>query len=192
LSQNPAAPAVGQVSADGQFRWDGMQWVPIPRGTREPTAWTRPMQMAVAAYLVLSTLFSVLSAVLFINHDSMVRVMTAQGSLPSGTNVDQVVSIALFIAYAFVIFFAIVYLVVALGSYLGWRWMFWVALVVFGLTSIGAFTNLLSFAHPDSTEVPVWGIAVGEVLSLAGLAIFIWMIVGLIKYGPWALKRPGA
>jgi hypothetical protein len=30
LSESPSA-AIGQVSADGQFRWDGAQWVPIPR-----------------------------------------------------------------------------------------------------------------------------------------------------------------
>ena len=95
LSQNPAAPMAGQVSADGQFRWDGSQWVPIPRGTREPTPWTRPMQMAVAAYFVLTTMFSVLSTLIFINHDSLLKVMQAQGNLPQGTDIGQVVNIAL-------------------------------------------------------------------------------------------------
>ena len=60
MSQNPST-AVGQVSADGQFRWDGQQWVPIPKGTRESTPWTRPMQLAAAALLAVEAIFSVLA-----------------------------------------------------------------------------------------------------------------------------------
>src|SRR6267378_7388608 len=85
LSQNPSA-AVGQVSADGQFRWDGQQWVPIPRGAREPTPWTRPMQLATAGFFAVQALLSILTSAVYINHDNMLRVMQAQGSLPQGTD----------------------------------------------------------------------------------------------------------
>src|SRR5207253_7254575 len=64
LSQNPSA-AVGQVSADGQFRWDGQQWVPIPRGAREPTPWTRPMQLASAGFFAAQVLLSIFTAALY-------------------------------------------------------------------------------------------------------------------------------
>ena len=181
----------GQVSADGQFRWDGTQWVPIPRGTREATPWTRPMQMAVAAYFVLTTTFSVLSTLIFINHDSLLKVMQAQGNLPQGTDIGQVVNIALGVVYAVLVFFAVIYLVAAIGSYLGWRWMFWAVLVLLGFGSIGAITNLGNFSRPNQTELPVWSIAVSEVFSLIALALFVWLIVGLVKYGPWAMKKPG-
>jgi len=149
------------------------------------------MQMAVAAYFVLTTIFSVLSTLIFINHDSLLKVMQAQGSLPQGTDIGQVVNIALGVVYAFLVFFAILYLVAAIGSYLGWRWMFWAVLVLLGFGSIGAITNLGNFSRPNQTELPVWSIAVSEVFSLIALALFVWLIVGLVKYGPWAMKKPG-
>src|ERR1700687_6138334 len=96
MSQYPSS-AIGQVSADGQFRWDGQQWVPIPSGTREPTPWTRPMQLAAAALFVVGAVSSLVVSVPFINHDSMLRAIQAQGTtIPSGTGVDTVVNIAIF------------------------------------------------------------------------------------------------
>lgn len=191
LSQNPPTVAVGQVSPDGQFRWDGAQWVPIPRGARERTPWTRPMQLAAAAFFGLEAVYSLISSAIFINHDTMLRVMQSQGNLPPSTNVDQVVSIALFAAWAFIIVFVILWLIAALGSYLGWRWMFWVDLVLFGFGTIGALTNLGNFARPNATEVPLWGIAVSEVFGIASAALFVWLLIGIIRYGPWAMKRVG-
>ena len=191
MSQNPSA-AVGQVSADGQFRWDGQQWVPIPRGEREPTPWTRPMQLAVAAYFVVTTLFSVLTSALFINHDSMLRVMQAQGTqIPAGTSVDSIVSISIVFAWVVIAIIGVIELVAALGSYLGWRWMFWVVLVLCAFGAIGAVTNLGTFARPQSSPVPTWGVAISEVLSIVGLGLFIWLLIGAIRYGPWAMKKPG-
>jgi hypothetical protein len=34
-------------------------------------------------------------------------------------------------------------------------------------------------------------VAVSELLSLASLALFVWLPVGLIRFGPWAMKKPG-
>ncbi len=192
LSQSPAT-AVGQVSADGQFRWDGQQWVPIPRGVREATPWTRPMQLAVAGFFILEALFSILTSALFINHDSMLRVMQAQGtSIPQGTDINTVVNISIGFAWAVVVVIAVLEGVAALGSYLGWRWMFWVALILNGFGAIGAITNIGTLRNPASSPVPTWGVAVGEVLSLASVALFVWMLVAVIRYGPWAMKKPGA
>jgi hypothetical protein len=191
LSETPSA-AVGQVSADGQFRWDGMQWVPIPRGEREPTPWTRPMQLAVAGFFVLETAFSILTSALFINHDSMLRVMQARGtSLPAGTDIETIINVSIVFAWVVVAVIGVIELVTALGSYLGWRWMFWVALVLLAIGAIGAVTNLSTFANPQSSPVPVWGVAISELLSIASLALFIWLLIGAIRYGPWAMKKPG-
>ena len=193
MSQQVSTTAVGQVSADGQFRWDGQQWVPIPRGEREPTPWTRPMQLGVAAFFVVQALFSLLTAALFINHDTVLRVMQAQGtSVPAGTDVNTLVNISIVTAWIGVSVIAVLELVAALGSVLGWRWMFWAALVLLGLGAIGAATNLGSLSRPQTSMVPTWGVAVSEVLSLVALGLFIWMLVGVIRYGPWAMKRPGS
>jgi hypothetical protein len=192
LSQAQNA-TVGQVSADGQFRWDGTQWVPIPKGQREPTPWTRPMQLGAAALFAVEAIYSVLTSLLFINHDSMLRALQAQGTqIPSGTDVNTVVNLSIGFAVGVVIFIAVLELVAALGSYLGWRWMFWAALVLFGLGGLGAFTNLGTFARPNTSPIPIGAVAVSELLSFASLGLFIWMLVGVIKFGPWAMKKPGA
>ena len=190
MSQDPSAPAAaGQISADGQFRWDGEQWVPLAPGYREPTPWTRRMQLAAAALFALTAIYSVTSAFLFINHDSLMRSIKAQG-LPAGSDIETAVSIGIAFAYGFVIFFALLEVVAAIGSYLGWRWMFWAAMVLFGVGGIGAFTNLSTVRNPDTSPVPIAGVLIGEVFSLLSLAMFIWMLVGVIKYGPWAMKKP--
>lgn len=190
--QGPAVTA-GQVSTDGQFRWDGQQWVPIPRGERAPTPWTRPMQLAVAGFFVVEVLFSIVTAAIFINHDSMLRVMRAQGtSIPPGTDVNAVVTVSIVLAWVVTLVFGAIELGAAVGSYLRWRWMFWVALVLLGFAAIGAATNLGSLAHPQTSPVPTWGIATSEALSIAALGLFVWMLIGAIRFGPWAMKKPGA
>jgi hypothetical protein len=192
LSQNPSA-AVGQVSADGQFRWDGQQWVPIPRGEREATPWTRPMQLGVAAFFVLQAVFSVLTSALFVNHDSMLKVMQAQGTqVPAGTDINTVLNISIVFTWTVVGVIAVLELVGALGSYLGWRWMFWAAMVLNGFGAIGAFTDLRTLGNPGSSPLPTWAVGVGEAFAIVSLALFVWMLIAVIRYGPWAMKRPGA
>ena len=151
------------------------------------------MQLAAAGIFAVSAVVSVIATRAFVNHDNMLKAIQAQGTtIPQGTSVDTVVNIAIVFTIGTVVFIAILEFVAALGSYLGWRWMFWAALILFGLGGIGALTNLGNFAHPDSTPLPVAGIAVNEVFPLAELGMFIWLLVGLVKYGPWAMRKPGA
>ena len=194
LSQNPPTQTVGQVSNDGQFRWDGLQWIPIPAGQREPTSWTRPMQLGAAALFVLEALSSVAISVLYINHDSMLRALQAQGTqLPAGSDVETIVSITIAFAIGVGVFFAVLELVGAVGSYFGWRWMFWAALVLFGLGGLSnVFGNLPALLKPATSPIPVPGLVVTELIGVLSLGMFIWMLVGVIKYGPWAMRKPSA
>jgi len=188
----PASQSAGQISADGQFRWDGQQWVPLGAGHRVPTPWTRPMQLAAAGLLALSAIVGVITTLVFYNHDAVVRALHAQGTaIPAGTTEDTVVNITIGFAIAFAIGVAIIELVGAVGSYLGWRWVFWPVLVIFGLTAIGALIGLVSLARVNASPMGVGGLLLSELLDLAGAAVFVWMLVGLVKYGPWAMKRPG-
>jgi hypothetical protein len=192
LGQIPPTQSVGQVSADGQFRWDGQQWIPIPPGQREPTSWTRPMQLGAAALFVFEAVSSVAIALIFINHDSMLRALQAQGTqIPQGTSIDTVVNLAIGVGIAVVIFFAVLELVGAAGSFLGWRWMFWAALVLFGFGALSTFTNLTTLLKPDTSPVPVPGLLVSELSGILSLAMFVWMLAGVIKFGPWAMRKPG-
>jgi hypothetical protein len=151
------------------------------------------MQLGAAALFVANVAYSVISSLVFINHDSMVKVLKAQGTTtPRGITIDAMADAALAIAIATLVFIGILYLVAAVGSFLGWRWMFWAALVLFGLGAIGTLTNLSYFAKPSTSPVPIGAVAISELLSIASLAMFIWMLVGVIKFGPWAMKRPGS
>jgi len=188
----PTTQAAGQISADGQFRWDGQQWVPLASNYREPTPWTRPMQLITAALFAISAISGVVTTIAFVNHDSVLRAIHAQGTqVPAGTDIDTVVNVTIGITYGVAIFFSLLYLVAALGSYLGWRWMFWAALVLYGLSGITVFTNIGSFANPDRSPIPVTGLIVSELFAVLGLAMFVWMLIATIRYGPWAMKKPG-
>jgi len=192
MSQDPAAQSVGQISADGQFRWDGLQWLPLAANYREPTPWTRPMQLISAALFALSAVTSIVTTAIFVNHDTMVRALKAQGvQIPSTTTLDDVANISLAITWGVVIFFTVCEVVAAIGSYFGWRWVFWAALVLFGLSGISAFTNLTTLFNASKSPVPVAGLVAGEIFSVLGLAMFVWMLIAVIRYGPWAMKRPG-
>jgi hypothetical protein len=185
------APA-GQISADGQFRWDGQQWVPLPQSYREPTPWTRPMQLASAGLLALSAISGIVLTIAFLNHDIVLRALQANGTqVPPGTDINTLVNVTIGIAWAAVAAFGLLQLVAAVGSYLGWRWMFWGALVLFALSGLSAITNLGALTNADRSRSPIGALAWNEVVALASLAMFIWMLIGAIKFGPWAMKRPG-
>src|SRR5713226_3585734 len=110
----PASQSAGQISADGQFRWDGHQWVPLVGNFRQPTPWTRPMQLAAAAVLALSALSGVFVSFAFVNHDSMLRAVHAQGAqIPAGTDIDTIVNATIALTYGVAIFWAVLYLVAA-------------------------------------------------------------------------------
>jgi hypothetical protein len=191
LSQN-VAPAVGQVSTDGQFRWDGVQWVPIPRSAREPTSWTRPMQLAAAALLAVEAIVTVVADVLFYNHDAVKSALEAQGTqIPANTTEDQLIGITIGFAIALAVFFGLIEIFGAVAAFLGWKWAFWYVLVLMGLGSIAALFGVYGLARASSSPLPLGVIIFEELLAVAAIPLFIWMLIGVITRGPWAMKRPG-
>src|SRR5260370_22953000 len=129
------------------------------------------MQLGAAGVLAVSALVGVITTLVFYNHDAVVRALHAQGTpIPAGTTEDTVVNITIGFAIAFAIVVAILELVAAVGSYLGWRWMFWPVLVISGLTSIGALLRLASFPRPTSSPTAPDRLVTSELLDLAGSA----------------------
>jgi hypothetical protein len=185
------SPDVGQVSPDGQFKWDGQQWVPLATNYREPTAWTRPLQLATAAYLVVGLVYSVVTTALFLTAANMERVLRASNASLGGDQVSQAVNFSILAAWAVVIVLGVVSLLLAVGSFLGWRWVFWVALVWLALNSIGVLSNLNALANSGTQVEPAGVVAGSLLLSLVALGLFIWFVVALVRFGPWAMKKPG-
>lgn len=192
MTDTPAA-AVGQVSADGQFRWDGQQWVPIPRGEREPTPWTRPMQLAAAALLTAEAVISVAVFAIFYNHDAVKRSLESAGTqIPQGTTEDQLITITIASVIGFSVFFALLELFGAVGSLLRWRWMFWYVFVLMALGSLAAIIGIGGLVRPQANSpIPTWASVLEELLAAGAVAMFVWMLIGLVRFGPWAMKKPG-
>lgn len=134
----------------------------------------------------------VTGTVIFYTHDAVKKTLQAAGTqIPAGTTEDQLIGITIGVAIAFAVVVALVELLGAVGAFLGWRWSFWYALVLFGLGTLSALFGLVSLFRPNSSPFPLGYEIVSEVLGLVALAIFVWMLIGVIRYGPWAMKRPG-
>jgi hypothetical protein len=148
------------------------------------------MQFAAAGLFVVEAIFSIVTAAVYVNHDNMLRVMQTVGlDLPPGTNVDTAATAAVVSTWVSVVAIAALEIFAALGSYRSWRWMFWVSLVLLGIGAIGTITGLGSLGIRNASPFPDWALAVDKVLSAAAIALFAWMVVGAIRFGPWATNR---
>jgi hypothetical protein len=134
----------------------------------------------------------VVTTALFLTAANMERVLRASNANVGGDQVSQAVNFSILAAWAVVIVLAVVSLLLAVGSFLGWRWVFWVALVWLALNSVGVLSNLNALAN-SGTQVEPAGVVVGSLLlSVVALGLFIWFVVALVRFGPWAMKKPGA
>jgi len=185
------SPQVGQVSADGQFRWNGAEWAPLARGHREPTSWTLPLRRVAAGYLLVSALLSILTTALFVTPATIERSLRASNSNLTADQAHSAAALGYVTGWAVVAIIAAVMLVLAVGSYLGWRWAFWVDLPLLALTSVGVVTNLFALQSPATQSVPQGATILSFLLSVAALALLVWLIVAAVRYGPWAMRRPG-
>jgi hypothetical protein len=129
------------------------------------------MQLSCAACFLLSGLVSIL-----------VYALSPSQQQLSGT--------ARFVAWVAVIAFLSLTLVMAVGSYFGWRRMFRWALVLIGLSAIGGAINTYqTLAHLDSGRIPAWNLVLNLVFWLVSVGLFVWMWRGNSIYGPWATYK---
>jgi hypothetical protein len=150
------------------------------------------MQLAAAALLAVEAIYSVTTTVIFTNHDAVKRALATQGTqVPPNMSEDAYINLIVGFAVGFVVFIAVLELVGAIGSYFGWRWIFWAVLVLMALGGINAIFNVGTIARPSPYGPPVTASIVQELLTLGAAATFVWMLIGAIRYGPWAMKRPG-
>jgi len=184
-------PAVGEISADGQFTWDGEQWAPLARGHREPTSWTVLLQRAVAAFFGVNAIWSVLSNAVFVTPAAEERVVRATGPTLAEDQVRSAAQLGMAVGWAAVAVLALVMIALAVSSLRGWRWAFWVDLVVLFLGAIGVVTNALALANPSTQPLPPAAVAVGLLLSVVSLALLVGFAAAAVRYGPWAMRRPG-
>jgi hypothetical protein len=204
---------VSTLSPDGRFRWNGSAWVPVgamapaapyyqpPATPRVPTPWTKPMQYAVAAWYVVSGLFA-LSAPLWMSGpitDMMNRAIQRQTSLnpdvspPPPEFVSTMTAMMSGTLWVSALVGVAISTVVIIGALKRWTWMFYVVLVLLGLGVLGLPYNIVTVVRGSSIlstfSMPpgfIW-LSIGS--GIVGTALFVWMLIAVIRYGPWAMAK---
>ena len=204
---------VTTLSPDGRFRWNGSAWVPVggmappapyyqpPATPRVPTPWTKPMQYAVAAWYGVSGLFA-LSVPLWMSGpmtDMMNRAIQRQTSLnpdvspPPPEFVSTMTSMMSGILWVSALVGFAISTVAIIGALKRWTWMFYVVLVLLGLGVLGLPYNIVTLVSARSTlsgfNLPPGFAWLWIGFGMLGTALFIWMLIAVVRYGPWAMAK---
>jgi hypothetical protein len=209
---------ISTLSPDARSRWNGYAWVPVasmapmaapayayyqqPRTARVPTPWTKPMQYAVAAFYVLTGLYA-LSQPFWISgvmtqafNQSLQRQaqLNPNVSPPPQEFLNSMSSMMSGIVWASAIIVAAFCAVIVIGALMRWTWMFWVLLVFLGLGALvlpySLFTALAGYTPATNLYVlPSWTAWISVAFGVPGTALFVWMLVAVIRYGPWATTK---
>ncbi len=171
---------VSALSPDGKQRWDGSAWVAVtasayprvasmPRPkTREPSSWTRPLQLAVTGWFVLFGIYSALLPLAMRDYISAVAEQSVQrrtyppgeAASPGLTNLMNTVMSATLWSEA--IFFVAIAVVAIVGAWRRWTWSYYGVLVVLGIGLIGLVFNLInvglggSITAAQTIHPPAW------------------------------------
>jgi len=106
------------------------------------------------------------------------------------SSITTMMSGVLWVAAIFGVVFAVV---VIIGALARWTWMFYVVLVLLGLSTAGLPLNIIG-AVAGSTSInpfslPGWISWLSVALGVPSTALFVWMLVAVVRYGPWAMTR---
>jgi hypothetical protein len=202
------------LSPDGRFRWDGSAWQPAgsmavtPSGfavrpQRESTSWTTPLQYAVIGWYVWSIIFTLSEPFWMGGMMSNIFSQTIQHqqqtnpevSPPPAQFVTAMSNVMTFSLWGSAILYAAVFVVIIVGAWKRWVWMYYVVLVLLGLTALLVPVQVLNaFVAPSigaamGVTMPGWLYPLTIGTGLVAVGLFAWMLVALIKRGPWAMRR---
>lgn len=154
------------------------------------------MQVGVAAYLVVSTVIGLVSQVMFrsdykvLAAAQVAKQFKASGRAFTSGDVNQAVDIGLTVGLVFGVVFGILFIVLAILTAGKPRtWVFWVDLVFLALGVLGLVSSVGAVTNPGAATMPSGVAAVSLLTGLVDLALVAWMIIGLVKYGPWAQEK---
>lgn len=185
-------PKVGDVSADGEFRWNGSEWAPLARGEREATPWTLPMQRIVAGFFIVYAVVGLVTNLLFVTEAALERTLRASNSALDPDQIRSAAGLGYVLGWITLAVIAVAVLALAAGSLRGLRWVFWVDVAALALISFGLITNTLALVGSAAQTLPPAAIAVNLLISLVAVGLLVWFIVAASRFGPWAMRRPGS
>ena len=170
---------------------------------RQATSWTRPLQYAVAGWYVLQGVYA-LSLPLWMS-GPMAQVMsrsvqrqqqlspTAKPPPADLINVmTSMMTVALWVAAVIGLAISVVAIVGALRR---WTWSYYAVLVLLGLSAISLPVDIINalggstVAVASGFSMPSWTYWLGLAGAIPATALFVWMLVALVKRGPWGMTR---
>jgi hypothetical protein len=207
---------VSTLSHDGRSRWNGSAWIPVgspavwpigidapARPTREPTSWTKPLQYAVAGWYALSAIYAL--SLPFWMSGPMTQVINQsiqrqQDLNPSATPLpaDFAGTMGSFMTgtlWVAAVFGVVICAVIVVGALSRWTWLYYVVLVLLGLSTISLPLNLVSavsapaLSSVSGFSMPSWTYWTGLLFAIPAAALFVWMLVALVQRGPWAMRK---
>jgi hypothetical protein len=206
---------VSTLSPDGRSRWNGTTWVPTGhaygppsyqaagRTLREPTSWTRPLQLAVAGWYTLEAAYA-LSLPFWMGgpmSQAMNQSIQRQQQLyptvspPPVEFTNVMTSMMGGILWVSAVFGLVIAIVVVVGALQRWTWMYYVVLVLLGFGALSLPVDLVdalggsALSAASGFSLPAWTYWLGLASAIPSTALFIWMLVALVKRGPWAMRR---
>jgi len=181
------------------------------RPVREATSWTRPLQYTVAGFYALQAVYAL--SLPFWMSGPMSRVMTQSMnqsiqrqqqlnpavSPPPAAFTDSMTTVmtsmmtaTLWLAALFGVAIGVVAIIGALKR---WNWTYYVVLVLLGFSALSLPANLVSAVSGSAmsgfggVSMPAWIYTLSVAVAIPGAALFVWMLVALVKRGPWAMKK---
>lgn len=177
-----------------------------PRAVRVPTSWTRPLQYAVAGVAAIYGIWY--AAYPFWETGAlnayMRQVALSQAAANPQLYPDPSAYAATMVNISTVAFAAVAILGVAaailvlIGTIRRWTWMYYVVLALAGLAILGlpfSVAGTLGVSQPNTPFGPSFtGSLVlaqwfGLALGFVSLALGGWMLVALLRHGPWAMRK---
>jgi len=205
---------VSTLAHDGRSRWNGTAWVPTAqvgtpayhapgRFTREPTSWTRPLQLTVAGWYVLQGVYSL--TVPFWMGGSISQVvnqavqrqeaLNPTASPPPGEFMNVMTTFLNTFLWVGAAFGLVIAAVVVIGALKRWTWIYYAVLVLLGFGAISLPLDLVNalggsaLSSASGFSLPAWTYWLGLIVSIPGTALFVWMLVALAQRGPWAMRK---
>ena len=205
---------VSTLAHDGRSRWNGTAWVPTAQAgalayqapgriPREPTSWTRPLQLAVAGWYVLQGAYSL--TLPFWMGGSITQTVTQtiqrqQALNPTATPpptdfINVMTSFVTGILWVGAVIGVAIAALVVIGALKRWTWMYYAVLVLLGFGAISLPLDLVNalggsaISSASGFSLPSWTYWLGLLVAIPGTALFVWMLVALAKRGPWAMRK---
>jgi hypothetical protein len=105
--------------------------------------------------------------------------------------VTSMMTAGLWIGVAIAVTIAVIAII---GAWKRWTWAYYAVLVVLGLGVFGFVFNLINLASGGvltarSIQPPEWTHVANYVSGTVDATLFVWMLVALIRRGPWGMRR---